>query len=436
MQKHDKEMEEKKQKSQAELSVLKTAVETGQLTPDAQAAAFHRMEEIVSEYGGGSGKKKGGFSLGNLIGRFGDTGGQQGGQKTQGGAGQNGAAGSSGSSAGIPGAEQMPGKFGQPTGAPEQMPGKFGGPPAKLETLPGRYGSGGPPTRGQMFGPGSFQAKPNKVDEISAEERARATARFQEEDKETQKRIHDAATEYRKANPQATNKDVYDNVTAPMLGIKGESKPDAKAEERKQEENDYMKAHASDDKPPTREQAEAAVAKRHDAEAEKKVEGKTTIGNEAGYPYPKTGDINKDLPAARAAFATGEKIREDTRAEAAQRADKKVAYRETSKTFAKAVADATTVANKAKATAEAKEKEIRKNNSTITGKIMGSNPDMVKAKAELAAAQQKVVFAKRAKAFIDQMEESVLEGKVDQQTVTDHANQLAETGKITSNPGK
>lgn len=400
MQKHDKEMEEKKQKTQAELSVLKTAVETGQLTPEAQAAAFHRMEEIVSEYGGGSGKKKGGFSLGNLIGRFGDTGGQGGQQKQGGGQGQQGKATNTSGAGSSPGTSPTP--------------------------------SGGPPTRGQMFGPGSFKPQVSKEDQISAEEKARAKARFMAEDEETKKRIHDAATEYRKANPQASDRDVYDNVTAPMLGIKTEKKESGEEEKRKQEVKDFQLAHP--DMPPSR--AEVEVAKRHDAEAEKKVEGKQTIGNEAGYPYLKTGDPEKDLKSARDAFSKGEQIRENTRAEAAQRADKKVAYRETSKTFAKAVADATTVANKAKATAEAKEKEIRKNNSTITGKIMGSNPDMVKAKAELAQAQQKVAFAKRAKQFVDQMEESVLEGKVDQQTVMDHANQLAETGKITSKPGQ
>lgn len=75
--KHQQERNREDQQAQAEIGVLKTAIETGRLTPESQEAAFDRMEEIVSDYGG----KKSGFSIKNLVGKFQDVGGSNGGGK-------------------------------------------------------------------------------------------------------------------------------------------------------------------------------------------------------------------------------------------------------------------------------------------------------------------------------------------------------------------
>ena len=90
LQKHREERAQKEKGQEAELKVLQIAAETGGLGPDELRATFARMEEITSEMtGGGKGKKKGGFSFGNLIGKFGDVGGQ-----SQGGAAGSGKGGS------------------------------------------------------------------------------------------------------------------------------------------------------------------------------------------------------------------------------------------------------------------------------------------------------------------------------------------------------
>lgn len=73
IQKHKEERDRQDKEREAELGLIQSAMRSGQLSPDQMNAAFKRSEEIISEY---THKKKGGFSLGNLIGKFQDVGGQ------------------------------------------------------------------------------------------------------------------------------------------------------------------------------------------------------------------------------------------------------------------------------------------------------------------------------------------------------------------------
>src|SRR5437764_7382242 len=123
--KHKQEREKEDKRVDAELEVLKTAVRDPSMTQEAREAAFERMEELTGQ---GKGKKKGGFSFKNLIGKFGDVGGPQGKTLSQRVAGQQG-----GQGGGQGGTSPTPAGQQQPAPQPTQPAG-----PAAAPAVPSR----------------------------------------------------------------------------------------------------------------------------------------------------------------------------------------------------------------------------------------------------------------------------------------------------------
>lgn len=180
IQKHKEERDREDKEKQAELQLIQTAMASGQLTPDQMNAAFSRSEEILQEYGGKG--KKNGISLANLVGRFSDTN-------------QNQKA---------------------PAAAPQR-----GAAPATPQP---KVNLSAPPSRG-TFSP-TFQSQANV---ISQNDLAAARAKNQAATEEQKAEIKSASEAYMKAFPKATQADLFNNVVAPMYGIK----PPVKSETKK-----------------------------------------------------------------------------------------------------------------------------------------------------------------------------------------------------------
>jgi hypothetical protein len=404
--KHREEREKDERAKQAELSVIQTAIQTGQLDQNGMQAAFSRADEITKELAGGK-KNKSGFSLGNLIGKFGDVGGQ-----TQTGAAKQGGAppqqGNTGATQGSPAAAAAP--------VPQSgLPGV--GPPVNLGTPPQRPG-------GMTFrNPADIEYE-KQLARVKAEMAGKSQA---EKDEETF--VIAAAKE---AHPEWNNKQIFDNVIAPRHGIQQAEppKPDAEETRRLHDIRDILIANPNK----TYAQAEKEAAENAVRKAEGEKPNKPKISNEAGYPYIQTGDVNKDLPAAEAAMKKGVAIREGERAKADERTARRAAFNQATTTFRQNVTQAHSDLAKAKATAEAKEKEIRKNNSGIMSSVLAQNPDMKKAKAEIAAAQKKVDNLKTAQNYLNSMSLSIQEGNADQDAVLKAAEELGANGYTSSPP--
>jgi hypothetical protein len=401
LRKHKEERDAQEKGQQAELNVLKAAVDTGQLGPDELRATFARMEEITSEMTGGGKKKKGGFSLGNLIGKFGDVGGQ-----SQGGAASGGKGGSAqtGAAAAAPAA---PAPGAQPAqGATGSTPQKF-----SLGQMPFR----------------------SRTDMVTEEEKARVKAQIDAKDEEFKKKLKENTDAYLKSHPQATQREVFDNVEAQLRGIKtpetkyknvvvktpdGESHPAVEIPGRP----GYFDANTLE---PLKD-AELA-----DKPGKKK---EPTIKESAGYPYIATGDPEKDLAAAEAAFKKGTATKEQERALADARTARRQTYTAQATTLKANLSDASKQLATAKKDLESKEKEIRAASKGIESSILATKPDVVKAKAAIKEAQQKVDNGKKAVQYVDQMRLAVEEGTVDLNAVTAAAQELAEKGYTTAPP--
>ena len=201
--KHKAERDREDKAKEAELGLIQTAMNSGQLPPDQMKAAFERSEEIINEYTGK--KSKGQFSLKNLIGQFPDT--QQPKQQAQTG--------------------------GTPTPAPASKPSvSLGQPPARAgaqastataQPSAGGVNLGAPPSRG-TFNP-TFQSK---ADIISQDDLAAARAKNRAADEETKAQIKSASQAYMQAFPKASQADLFNNVIAPMYGIKPPLKTETK----------------------------------------------------------------------------------------------------------------------------------------------------------------------------------------------------------------
>jgi len=399
LQKHREERAQKEKGQEAELKVLQIAAETGGLGPDELRATFARMEEITSEMtGGGKGKKKGGFSFGNLIGKFGDVGGQS----------QGGAAGS--------------GKGGSAkTGAADATP----------TAQPAQDATGG--SAPQKFSLGDMPFR-SPEDIVSSEEKARVKAQIEAKDEEFKKKLKENTDAYVKAHPDATQREVFDNVEAQLRGIKN---PEPKY-------THVVVDNADGDKVPA-----VSIPGRPEffdpdtmkvipgaklAGKEGKEPAKPKISNEQGYPYIQTGDVEKDLAAAKDAFKKGVATKEQERALADARITRRQAYTAQAATFKTNLGEANKELATAKKDAENKEKEIRAASKGIESSILATKPDVVKAKGAIKAAQQKVDNAKKAVQYIDQMRLAVEEGTVKEEAVTAAAQELAEKGFTTSPP--
>lgn len=208
-------------KREAEIQVLQQAAGTGQLSEDQLAATFSRMEEIVGAYGtaekGGSGGKgkAGGFKLSNLLGRGGQNSGS--GNTKNGGAGQTTGA-TQGSQQQTPASGVVSNQ--PPTRAqvnPAEAPAQAGAQPQPgaqpAAPPPAAPAGGGPPTRQALFGPGSFQPKPDKIQQLKQELQMKA----QLADDADKARAKDAATMYKKLHPDATDEDVMRKAVVPIL---------------------------------------------------------------------------------------------------------------------------------------------------------------------------------------------------------------------------
>src|SRR6266446_4688538 len=64
--KEDRDYQKQREDKAARISVLKEAIASGRLTPEAQDAAFSQLEELTS----GKGKKKGGMGIKDILGRL------------------------------------------------------------------------------------------------------------------------------------------------------------------------------------------------------------------------------------------------------------------------------------------------------------------------------------------------------------------------------
>lgn len=202
LQRHKEERDREDKEREAELGLIQAAMNSGQLPPDQMQAAFKRADEIIHEYTGKGKGKKGGFSLGNLIGRFSDVGGE----------GQGGAA---------------------ATGATAAPPSKvsLGTPPARSGTSSQTgVNLGAPPQRGsEPFSP-TFRSQ---ADVISENELAQVRAQTKAMDERQKAEIKSATDAYMQAFPQASKADVFNNVIAPMYGIKPPLKTETKQVEDK-----------------------------------------------------------------------------------------------------------------------------------------------------------------------------------------------------------
>jgi len=392
IQKHKEARDRSDAAKEAELRVLQTALSTGQLDQASTEATFRRMEEIVGEYGGKGGKKSA-FSFGNLIGRFSDTGGAQ--QANAKGGGQ-----------GTPKTD---------SGAATST-----APPAQPPSV------GAPPSRPQMH----FQDK-NQMAFDRAKQEAKARLEAESEARKTE--IKETSEDYAKAHPNATQEEIFDNVVAPMLGIKQPEK-----------QLPHVVVKDSDGN------IKAAVtlpgrSEYFDADSLKPIPGATpvkqgtetkpTMGESAGYPYIKTGDPEKDLPAAEAAFRKGTKAKEDIRATADIQAARKASYQTTTRNFTQKVSQANTTLAQAKRDLAQKEKEARATGGTLKGKAgLQDSPDITKAKKAVEDAEKVMSNAKSAQNYINLMQQSVLEGTVSEQDVLNAANELAEKGYTTTKP--
>lgn len=197
IQKHKQERDREDKAKEAELGLIQTAINSGQLPPEQMKAAFERSEEIINEYTGK--KSKGEFSLANLIGRFPDTN-----QPKQ-----------SATPAASP-----------PSVAPASKPSvSLGAPPARptASASMGGVNLGTPPARG-TFSP-NFQSQ---ADIISQNDLAAARAKNQAADEAQKAQIKSASQAYMQAFPKASQADLFNNVIAPMYGIKPTTKVDVK----------------------------------------------------------------------------------------------------------------------------------------------------------------------------------------------------------------
>jgi hypothetical protein len=185
-QRQERDIEDKKIDSQ--IAMVQAAASAGYAD---WSEAASRVDELLQQKG-----KKGKFSLKNLVGDF----------QYKGGAQQASAGGAKSPQPGTPSATSPTQQQSQPqTGAPPQ---------ASLSPLPSPF-----KFRTQE------EVEQRRIKQITDEEKAVAKARFKEADEEEKKRILDAKDEYMKSHPGASPADVYDAVTAPMLGIQPKPKP-------------------------------------------------------------------------------------------------------------------------------------------------------------------------------------------------------------------
>lgn len=197
LQRHTAEKKEHIGALTAQLDTLVNAAASGTVKPEYMDQVKEQINTLQDEIAGK--KSKGGFHLSNLIGKFQDVGGstdpgaaRKQNQPAKGGAGTTGAA----------------------VAAPGAVP-AVGQPPTR------QSGVGEPPTRAS-FGEIMTKGTRSKADMISEEEIARTKARISTMDEADKKKIADAATEYKKAHPEATDREVYDKVVGPLTGIKVE----------------------------------------------------------------------------------------------------------------------------------------------------------------------------------------------------------------------
>jgi hypothetical protein len=191
IQKHKEERDREDKSKEAELALIQSAINSGQLPPDQMRAAFERSEEIINEYTGK--KSKGQFSLKNLIGQFPDT--NQ--QKTS-------------PAASTSAAPQNRTAAASPAAAQPKV--SLGAPPAR---------------QGTPAAPAGASFSPQFQDPTDMEVQ-RTRKIFNEQSSERQDEIKQASKAYKQAFPNATPADIYRDVVAPKLGLKEPIKAETK----------------------------------------------------------------------------------------------------------------------------------------------------------------------------------------------------------------
>lgn len=192
--KHKAERDREDRSKEAELGLIQTAMNSGQLPPDQMKAAFERSEEIINEYTGK--KSKGQFSLKNLIGQFPDT--QQPKQQAQ------------------PGGTPTPAPASKPSVSLGQPPARAGAQASTATAQPsaGGVNLGAPPSRG-TFNP-TFRSPADVAYDIAKKQ---TKAKLDAEDDEKKKQFGAAMQEYMKDNPGATPAQAL-QYAGPIIGLK------------------------------------------------------------------------------------------------------------------------------------------------------------------------------------------------------------------------